>query len=86
MGRSLFSWSRIFGEEEDLVADDLSRKAPADAVRLNVNEAHEIRYWCDKFGCTPTELRNAVRAVGVLSRNVDAELRKHRASRKKAKK
>ena len=68
------------------MADDLSRKAPADAVRVNVNEADEVRYWCDKFGCTPTELRNAVRTVGVLSRNVDAELRKHKTAGKKAKK
>jgi hypothetical protein len=46
--------------------DDPINKGPADAKRVNVNEPHEVRYWCEKFNCTEEELRNAVRRAGVM--------------------
>ena len=37
-----------------------------DRARVNVNEDYELRYWTKEFGCTGTELRNAVKAVGPM--------------------
>ena len=56
------------------MADDLGKRGPADRLRVNVNEPHEVRYWTKEFGCTEAELRAAVRAVGVMSANVRAHL------------
>jgi len=58
------------------MTDDKSNRGPVDAARVNVNQAHELRYWCEKFGCTPTELRLAVKAVGVMARAVQTHLEK----------
>ncbi len=44
--------------------DDLTKTAPQDAKRINLGQPHEISYWCRALDCTPTELRDAVRAVG----------------------
>ncbi len=45
--------------------DDLTKRKPQDAGKVNVNEDWEVRYWCKEFGCTEKQLRDAVRAVGV---------------------
>ncbi|MCG8422210.1 MAG: DUF3606 domain-containing protein [Proteobacteria bacterium] len=47
------------------MADDLKIKRPHDATKVNVNQPHEVRYWCDKWGITERQLRDAVAAVGV---------------------
>lgn len=52
------------------MADDLSKRGPADALRVNVNESWEVKYWTAHFKCTEAELRSAVRAVGVMSKDV----------------
>ena len=44
--------------------DDLKKTAPQDPKRVNVNQSHEIEYWCAHFGCTAKELGAAVKAVG----------------------
>ncbi len=48
------------------MADDLNKRGPADAARVNVNEAWELSYWSAKFGVTPETLKAAVKAVGVM--------------------
>ncbi len=58
------------------MADDKSKRGPADSTRVNMNEAYEVRYWTEKFGCTETQLRAAVTAVGVLAKDVEAFLKK----------
>ncbi len=58
------------------MADDKSKRGPADSARVNMNEAYEVRYWTEKFGCTETQLRAAVTAVGVLAKDVEAFLKK----------
>ena len=47
------------------MADDLKKRGPADAKRINVNETWEVVYWCKEFGCTAPELEEAVQIVGV---------------------
>jgi len=53
------------------MSDDLKKNGPADAARVNVNETHEVRYWCKKWSCTEEMLRAAVQAVGVMASDVD---------------
>ena len=60
------------------MADDPNVRGPADRTRIDVNQEHELRYWAKKFGCTSTELRNAVQAVGVMADKVDAYLKKQK--------
>jgi uncharacterized protein DUF3606 len=60
------------------MADDPSNRGPADRTRINVNEDHELRYWTKKFGCTSTELRNAVQAVGVMADKVEAYVKQQK--------
>ena len=43
------------------------QSGPADPARTNVNEDYELRYWTAKLGCTTTELKAAVAAVGVMA-------------------
>ncbi len=58
------------------MADDKSKRGPADRDRVNVNETYEVRHWTEKFGCTETQLRAAVKAVGVMAKDVEAFLKK----------
>lgn len=56
--------------------DDLNKKRPLDATRVNINETWEIQYWCGKFHCTEAELKRAVAAVGTSSAKVEGYLKK----------
>ena len=44
--------------------------------RVNVHEDYEVQYWCGKFGCTPDQLKVAVKKVGVIAKDVEAELKR----------
>lgn len=52
--------------------DDLTKRGPQDAARININEDHEVRYWCGKFSCTVAVLRGAIEAVGPMVKDVEA--------------
>jgi len=47
---------------------------PKDRSRVEVNEASERAYWCQKFGCSEAQLRNAVKMVGSMPSKVRAQL------------
>lgn len=51
------------------MSDDLNKRGPQDASRINVNEEWELRYWTNKLGVSEEELKAAVNKVGV---SVDA--------------
>jgi diaminopimelate decarboxylase len=51
------------------MSDDLNKRGPQDASRINVNEDWELKHWTRKLGVTEDELKAAVKKVGV---NVDA--------------
>ena len=55
-----------------LVNKDLS---PADPRRVNLAEEWEVRWWCDKFGCTEVALRRAYDTVGPNAAEVERKLR-----------
>ena len=44
--------------------DDKKLRGKPDRDRINVNEPYEVGQWCEHFGCTPEQLKAAVRAVG----------------------
>ncbi len=47
------------------MADDKAERGPADAARINVNEAYEVRYWTRNFGVMAKDVR---RYLGVAER------------------
>jgi hypothetical protein len=49
-----------------------------DRSRVNVNDPSEVARWCEKFGCSETQLRTAVKVVGVTV----SKVRDHIAQRK----
>ncbi|MCK7555803.1 DUF3606 domain-containing protein [Chitinophaga sedimenti] len=54
------------------MADDLKNTGKQDDIRINVNQSWELKDWCQKLGVTPDQLREAVKAVGPLAKNVKA--------------
>ncbi|MDB5821340.1 MAG: hypothetical protein JWR21_44 [Herminiimonas sp.] len=61
------------------MADELSKRGSADRLRVNTNEPHDARYWCQKWGCTEEELRKAVQVAGVMADKVAAQLDKYKS-------
>jgi Protein of unknown function (DUF3606) len=57
------------------MADDKSNRGPQDRARINVHESYEVAYWTKKFGCTASQLTSAVKAVGVMAKDVEAHLK-----------
>lgn len=53
--------------------DDKTITHPLDAKRIDMNDLHEVRNWCQALGCTVQQLRDAVQAAGTSG----AEVRKH---------
>jgi len=58
------------------MSDDLSKKRPQDATKVNVHEPWELEYWCKHFNVTPAKLKEAVKAVGVMVTEVKRYLGK----------
>ncbi len=45
-----------------------------DRSHVTVKEASEVTYWCQKLGCSETQLRAAVKMVGPTVSKVRAHL------------
>jgi hypothetical protein len=58
------------------MADNLGKRSPQDASRINVNEDWELRYWSDKFNVSSERLIETVKRVGVLAKDVAKALGK----------
>ena len=58
------------------MSDDLDQRGAQDRARINVNEAHEVRYWTGRLGVSEDELRKAVAEVGVSAVTVAEHLGK----------
>lgn len=52
------------------MSDDLQTHGSAHRMKVNVDEDGEVRWWCKEFGCTESELKAAVDAVGALPNKV----------------
>lgn len=57
------------------MADDPT-KAAVDRKRIDVSEVYVSRYWAERFGVTPTRLKQVVAQVGVMVEDVERELRR----------
>jgi len=60
--------------------DDKSNTGNLDRLLISLAEDYEIRDWSKRFGCTPQQLVNAVKAVGNSAKAVQAYLAKSRQS------
>jgi len=46
------------------MSDDTNQRGPQDRSRINMSQAHEVRYWTQTLGVSEAELSRAVGAVG----------------------
>ena len=58
------------------MSDDLTKKRPQDASKINIHEPYEVNWWCHEFGCSKDQLARAVNAVGVSAAAVKKYLGK----------
>jgi hypothetical protein len=58
------------------MADDLENRGAQDRSRIDINEAHEVRYWIQRFDVTEEALRKAVAEVGVSAIEIAEHLGK----------
>lgn len=57
------------------MSDDKTKIQGQDRTRINVNEDYELRYWSQKFGASPEEIKTAVDAVGTSAEAVERHLK-----------
>lgn len=57
------------------MSDDLKKKRPQDASKVNIHEPYEVEYWTNKFGCSKPALENTVHAVGTGAHAVEKHLK-----------
>jgi predicted DNA-binding protein YlxM (UPF0122 family) len=58
------------------MSDDKTKTGQQDRLRINVNEDYELRDWAKKYGVTRDQLKDAVKAVGPMAKDVEAYLKK----------
>ncbi|MCW3109947.1 MAG: hypothetical protein JWQ09_4453 [Segetibacter sp.] len=58
------------------MTDNLNKTRPQDASKINVNEAHEVRYWTEALGVTKEQLVKTVKEVGTSAAAVKKALKK----------
>lgn len=58
------------------MSDDKKKVGKADRDRINLNEDYEVRDWAEKFNISAKELRDAVKEVGPMAKDVEAYLKK----------
>ena len=57
------------------MSDDKTKRGGQDRSRISLGEDYEVRDWAKKFGVTPEELKEAVKAVGNEAAAVEAYLK-----------
>ena len=57
------------------MADDPTKRAPQDALRISLTEPHEVAYWTKALGVSKEELERAVKAAGPMAKDVRAKLK-----------
>ena len=58
------------------MADDKSKAGQADRDRINVNEDYELRDWAKHFHVSEDKIKEAVKAVGPMAKDVQDYLSK----------
>jgi hypothetical protein len=54
--------------------DDPTKKGGPDRDRVNIHEEHEMRYWTERLGVSRDKLQDAVKKVGPMVDDIEAEL------------
>jgi Protein of unknown function (DUF3606) len=49
------------------MADDRTKRGPADRQRISLSEDYEVAYWTQKWSVSREQLADAVRKVGPMS-------------------
>jgi len=57
------------------MADNPNIRGQEDRQRIDVHQEHELRYWSEKFGVTPDDLKEAIDAVGPMVEDVEQRVR-----------
>ena len=52
-----------------------TQRTPGDTSRVNLGEEWEVRWWCDRFGCTEVALRRAVDEAGPSAAAIERKLK-----------
>jgi hypothetical protein len=60
------------------MSDDKTNRGGQDRQRISTTEDYELRDWSKKFGVTPEQLKEAVKAVGSDARAVEEHLKSKR--------
>jgi hypothetical protein len=55
--------------------DDKPKPIPQYVQRVDTENDLEVKYWVKKFGCTTSQLKAAVKKVGVMAKAVEKELK-----------
>ena len=50
-------------------------RSPSDTSRVSLQEEWEVRWWCDRFGCTEVALRRAYDDAGPSAAEIESKLR-----------
>ncbi|WP_223485260.1 DUF3606 domain-containing protein [Pseudomonas sp. A-RE-19] len=58
------------------MSDDLTKRRPQDASKINVHEPYELNYWSDHFKVSKEKIKEAVQKVGVMVDKVKVHLGK----------
>jgi hypothetical protein len=49
------------------MADDRTKRGPADRLRINVNEPYEVKYWTQELNVSADRLKELVARHGVMA-------------------
>jgi len=60
--------------------DTARESGPGDRARIHVIDDGDVSAWAARFGVTPDDVRDAVKAAGDLAEDVKAYLHAHHAS------
>ena len=55
--------------------DDKPKPIPQYVQRVDTDNDLEVKYWVKRFGCTTSQLKTAVKKVGVMAKAVEKELK-----------
>jgi len=53
---------------------NLDRQKPEDPTKINIHQQWELNFWTNELGVTETELKNAVKVVGPMVKDVKKHL------------
>jgi hypothetical protein len=59
------------------MSDDNIRREPPDLYVVTLTEEWEVRYWSNRLGIRPRDLKRAVREVGNNAEDVKRYIREH---------